>query len=170
MDTSSNTPCRHRGRRPALAILRRSGHQQLEVIGGACCAVLGRRTVCRPSRPTRRWGPAPTRNKMCENPDWCNGCGADRSWCECQKEEEVETTPIKPYRYEEARELLRGILKNFRVLSAEQIGPSGSTWQDIADVTRTDLQILSWRIEEARKGNVVDGPLVFPSPEDLEEA
>jgi hypothetical protein len=76
---------------------------------------------------------------------------------------------MRPYRYEEARDLLRTILDDFRILSGDDIGPSDATWQDVAGTAMTNLKVLANRLEAARAGHVVNGPVVFPSPDDLEE-
>jgi len=71
------------------------------------------------------------------------------------------------YRYEEARDMLASIITDFRILSGDEMGPSGVTWQDVAGTLHTNLVVLASRIEAAREGRVAGGPLVFPSPDDL---
>ena len=78
-------------------------------------------------------------------------------------------TPEKPYRFEEARSLLRSIIEDFLILSGDKLGPSDVTWQDVAGTASVNLQVLALRLEASREGNVVDGPAVFPSPNDLEK-
>lgn len=75
----------------------------------------------------------------------------------------------KPYRYDEARKLLKQILDDFRILSGDKVGPGGASWQDVAGTVMTNLHVLSKRVQAAREGRVVDGPVVFPSPDDLGE-
>jgi hypothetical protein len=73
----------------------------------------------------------------------------------------------RPYRYEEARGILRRVIEDFRILSGDQIGPGNSTWQEIAETTEANLRLLADRIGAARTGNTAGGPAVFPSPADL---
>ena len=73
----------------------------------------------------------------------------------------------KPYRYDEARKMLKQIIDDFCVLSGDKVGPSCSSWQDVAGTVMTNLHVLSKRVQAAREGRVVDGPVVFPSPNDL---
>lgn len=70
------------------------------------------------------------------------------------------------YHYETARQLLANIIEDFRVLSGDEVGPSGKTWQDIAQNASRDLSALSDMTLEACRGEVRDGPPVFPSPDD----
>jgi len=78
-------------------------------------------------------------------------------------------TSGKPYRYEEAKRLLVAIIQDFQILSGDVVGPSDSTWQDVAGTAMVNLHTLALRMHEARNGNVVDGPVVFPSPDAEEE-
>jgi hypothetical protein len=87
---------------------------------------------------------------------------------EARKLEDPDTRTHRPYRYEEARDLLRDIIEDFRILSGDKMGPSDVSWQDVAGTAMTNLQVLAWRMEEAREGNVAGGPVVFPSPDDFE--
>ena len=73
-----------------------------------------------------------------------------------------------PYDYDEAKALLGDIINGFESLSGDTMGPSGKTWQDIATQTARDLRKLANRLDEAITGNVINGPVVFPSPNDLE--
>lgn len=70
------------------------------------------------------------------------------------------------YHYETARQLLAGIIQDFRVLSGDEVGPSGMTWQQIAEEAAWKLRTLSEALLAARIGSVKDGPVVFPSPDD----
>lgn len=73
------------------------------------------------------------------------------------------------YHYETAKKLLSTVLDDFRVLSGDSVGPSGMSWQEIALNTGCKLRVLADMLDEARKGEVRDGPVVFPSPNDLED-
>jgi hypothetical protein len=87
------------------------------------------------------------------------------------KEKTVEPLDSsKPYRYEEARELLKSIIGDFLILSGDEIGPSDVTWQDVAGTASCNLYVLACRLEAARKGfAVASEPIVFPSPADLDD-
>jgi hypothetical protein len=74
----------------------------------------------------------------------------------------------KPYRYDEAKRLLRSIIEDFEILSGDSAG-EGATWQDVAGSCAVNLEVLSLRIKAARAGRVADGFPVFPSPSDLKE-
>ena len=76
----------------------------------------------------------------------------------------------RPYRYETARDLLATALGDLRILSGDVVGPSDVTWQDVAGTAAVNLRVLAGMLDEARKGNVVNGPVVFPSPDDLDES
>lgn len=80
-----------------------------------------------------------------------------------------EETGSRPYRYEKARELLATAIDDLRILSGDKIGPSDASWQDVAGTCAVNLHVLAWQIEQARVGNVANGPVVFPSPDDLED-
>ena len=73
------------------------------------------------------------------------------------------------YSYKRARETLRTILGDLDILSGDTMGPSGVTWQDVAGTCAVNLRHLASLIEEARKGNVSDGPVVFPNAADAME-
>lgn len=75
----------------------------------------------------------------------------------------------KPYRYTEARKLLSAIIEDFQILSGDKVGPGNSTWQGVAGTAMVNLHTLALRLQAARKGVVADRPVVFPSPNDLEE-
>jgi hypothetical protein len=77
--------------------------------------------------------------------------------------------PTRPYRYEETKRLLATILDEFRILAGDKVGPGGASWQDVAGTASVNLKVLALRLDAARAGMVVDGPLVFPSPDDLDE-
>lgn len=75
----------------------------------------------------------------------------------------------KPYKYEDARNLLRDILDDFRILAGDKAG-NGATWQDVAGTCATNLEVLAAKLHAARRGFVAGGPVVFPSPDDLEDS
>lgn len=72
---------------------------------------------------------------------------------------------MRPYRYNEACELVRTILSDLRILAGD-VGPSGVSWQDVAGPLAVNLRVLATRVDAARAGRVTDGPVVFPSPDD----
>jgi len=73
-----------------------------------------------------------------------------------------------PYNYDEAQALLGDILREFEVMSGDSVGLSNMTWQDYCNSTAGHLRTLSDRLYSAVEGNVTNGPVVFPSPNDLE--
>lgn len=73
------------------------------------------------------------------------------------------------YSYKEARKLLSAILEDFRILSGDSVGPSGMTWFEISKNTSRNLRILAELLDKAREGETLDGPVVIPSPDDLED-
>lgn len=75
----------------------------------------------------------------------------------------------RPYRYGTARELLANALNDLRILAGDVVGPSGASWQDVAGSAMANLLALASQIEQARAGNVLNGPVVFPSPDDVIE-
>ncbi len=75
---------------------------------------------------------------------------------------------MRSYKYETARDTLRSALTDLRILAGDEIGPSDVTWQDVAGTCAVNLRALASLIEAARLGNVVSGPVVFPSPDDIE--
>ena len=74
----------------------------------------------------------------------------------------------KPYDYDEAKALLGDIINGFEVISGDKVGDSDKAWQDYARNTSKHLHTLSYRLLSAIEGNVTHGPVVFPSPNDLE--
>jgi hypothetical protein len=76
---------------------------------------------------------------------------------------------MKPYRYEEAVDLWRTIVDDLAILAGDKVGPSGVSWQDIAGTLSVNLLCLASRLDAAREGRVVNGPVVFPSPSDISE-
>jgi len=81
----------------------------------------------------------------------------------------MDEETVKPYTYQEARELLHDIIDGFRTISGDQVGPRGQSWQETAKATAVNLQLLGFRLEAALEGNVSDPPVQFPSPDDLED-
>ena len=75
-----------------------------------------------------------------------------------------------PYDYEEAKELLGDIISGFEVLSGDKVSENADveTWQDQAAQVSFRCRQLMNRLEAAIEGNVMRGPVVFPSPNDLE--
>ena len=71
------------------------------------------------------------------------------------------------YSYERMRRDLRSALHNMRVLSGDIVGPSHSTWQDVAGETAVIFQHMTDMMEAARFGHPNNGDIVFPSPDDL---
>lgn len=75
---------------------------------------------------------------------------------------------MKPFRYDEARELMAAIMEDFRILAGDKPGPSDESWQDVAGTCSVNLHVLSKRLEAARTGLYDRGGFSFPSPDDLE--
>jgi hypothetical protein len=71
------------------------------------------------------------------------------------------------YHYDTAKKLLAAIISDFRILSGDDVGPEGMSWQGVALDTSCHLRVLADMIDEARRGEVRDGPIVFPSPDDF---
>jgi hypothetical protein len=63
-------------------------------------------------------------------------------------------------------ELLETILHDFEILSGNEVGPSGTTWQDVAGTASANLLALSAQLEQARSGDA-EPFIIFPSPRDL---
>jgi hypothetical protein len=74
--------------------------------------------------------------------------------------------PARPYRYEEAARGLADVLTDLRSLAGDEAG-GGATWQDVAGTCAVSLRVLASRLDSARKGLVVDGPVVFPSVDEI---
>jgi len=53
-------------------------------------------------------------------------------------------------------------------LSGDIVGPSDSTWQDVAGTAAVNLRYLAKLIEQARAGHA-EPMLVFPSPSEVFE-
>lgn len=73
-------------------------------------------------------------------------------------------------RYDVMKHALTNLLHDFRILSGEIIGPSDSSWQDVAATARINAQALADQLAEAQCGNT-ESFLTFPSPSEcLEES
>lgn len=75
--------------------------------------------------------------------------------------------PGQGYKYERARMALATIIADMRILSGDAVGPSDVSWQDVAGTCACNLRLLAGMLDSARAGVVINGPVVFPSPEDL---
>ena len=75
--------------------------------------------------------------------------------------------PKRPYRYDEAHRAMKDAITDLHILAGDQVGHSDVTWQDVAGTAVINLRHLANHIEQAREGNAVNGPVVFPSPGDL---
>lgn len=69
----------------------------------------------------------------------------------------------RPYRFAVARVTLNNAIGDLAILAGETVGPSDASWQDVAGTAIVNLRALANMIEQARAGNVIDGPVVFPS-------
>lgn len=69
----------------------------------------------------------------------------------------------RAYRYELACETLKNAIGDLSILAGDEVGPSDASWQDVAGTASVNLRALASMIEAARAGNVVNGPVVFPS-------
>jgi hypothetical protein len=73
----------------------------------------------------------------------------------------------RSYRYDAARTTLKLIEEDLRVLAGDTVGPSGLSWQQVADRLAVLLRAYAEMLDDARAGRVDGGPVVFPSPDDL---
>jgi len=65
----------------------------------------------------------------------------------------------------ETHEALGGVLLGMTILSGEQEGPSGKTWQDVARMTADRAEALARVLRHAANGGaVVPLSCVFPEP------
>ena len=71
------------------------------------------------------------------------------------------------YYYHDAVATLGDVLNGFEVLSGDVVGDSGKCWQDHAFCTAKDLRRLANMLDAACKGDVLCGPVVFPSPREI---
>jgi hypothetical protein len=58
--------------------------------------------------------------------------------------------------------LLRSIRDDLQILCGDTVGPSDSTWQDVAGTLAVSLRGLANQVEQARAGNAQPF-IVFPS-------
>lgn len=63
---------------------------------------------------------------------------------------------------------LESLLYDMRILSGETMGPSNSTWQDVAGTASTNAQVLANQLMQARLGNH-EPFITFPSPTEILE-
>ncbi len=70
---------------------------------------------------------------------------------------------MKPYSYMTVLRSMNNMVEDFKILSGEEVGPSGATWQDVAGTLEANLRVLANQVESARKGHTGGGPVVFPS-------
>jgi len=73
------------------------------------------------------------------------------------------------YRYFTAHRSLKLAIKDMAILSGEEVGPSDVSWQDVAGTLATNLRVLANQMEAAWEGYVEDGPIVFPSVNEIIE-
>ena len=66
------------------------------------------------------------------------------------------------YNYITARNALHFAIANLAILAGDDIGPSDSTWQDVAGTAIANLSNLVSQLESAREERI--GSIVFPSP------
>ncbi len=72
-------------------------------------------------------------------------------------------------KYTTLERTLRNLLHDLTILSGDVIGPSGTSWQDVAGTASVNAQVLANILSEARKGNH-ESALVFPSPAECIES
>lgn len=89
-----------------------------------------------------------------------------RNRCTCDASCDMHAR--RPYRYETARRALASALDDLRILAGDKVGPPGASWQDVAGTCAVNLRHLAKLIDAARAGEVADGSVVFPSPDDCE--
>ena len=71
---------------------------------------------------------------------------------------------MNAYRNQICKQRLEALVEDLAILAGDVVGPSDSTWQDVAGTAVVNLYALANQIEQARAGNVIGGPVVFPSP------
>lgn len=49
-------------------------------------------------------------------------------------------------------EIIERIIEDMEILSGDAVGPSGESWQDIADKLATNLEVLAGHIRKIRNG------------------
>lgn len=67
------------------------------------------------------------------------------------------------FTYEACHEALGGVLLGLTILSGEQVGPSGKSWQDVAHMTASRARDLADLLLSAAEGRIGETPS-FPSP------
>ena len=87
----------------------------------------------------------------------------NKSVCTCNRP--CIEHPPRPYSYDRAKNLWRSILTDADILCGNAVGGTNGSWQDVAGTLSVNLRVLASAVEQARKGNVVDGPVVFPGVE-----
>lgn len=65
--------------------------------------------------------------------------------------------------YETMKTVLTNALHDLQILAGDIMGPTNSSWQDVAGTCAVNLDVLSSQLKEARNGNA-ESFLVFPSP------
>jgi hypothetical protein len=71
--------------------------------------------------------------------------------------------------YADMKTALTNALGDLEILAGNRVGPSGSSWQDVAGTAATNLQWLANMLYAARQGNHEAG-LVFPDVDECLEA
>lgn len=71
--------------------------------------------------------------------------------------------------YKQMETLLRNALNDLAILAGEKVGPSDSTWQDVAGTAAVNLEALAMQLKSARAGNC-ESFITFPSPSECLEA
>ena len=72
------------------------------------------------------------------------------------------------YTYKGAHLSLKQALYDLAILAGDQVCPNDSSWQDVAGTAAVNLRHLAGLLDAAREGNA-EAPVVFPSPDDLEQ-
>lgn len=89
-----------------------------------------------------------------------------RARCTCDGS--CQMHPRRPgYSYENARAIWLDIIDETAILAGDKVGPRDASWQDVAGTLAVHLRMLALRIDCARRGEVVNGPVVFPSLAEL---
>lgn len=77
---------------------------------------------------------------------------------------------MKPVTYEQMKTALGCALDDMEVLAGDRVGPSGSSWQDVAATAAVHFRDMAILLARASTGDH-EACIVFPSPvELLEEA
>jgi hypothetical protein len=67
--------------------------------------------------------------------------------------------------YRIMKTLLESALNDLQILAGDKIGPSTSSWQDVAGTCAVNLECLAAQLKQARLGNCESG-ITFPSPDE----